>query len=158
MLTIRNRITLLIALTATAVLTSRSAEADPVDEFIRSYGAIATEARSVWNKAQLQQSTISDKRLHLQIEISNLGERTSRFTAEVQIFQAGHLQAQLEAKRKVLGKPYERLVSLSNRAQILGTWLSLLSAYFEISWPIYLQAVTETYNTWEMLEKLLKET
>ena len=112
MLTIRNRITLLIALTATAVLTSRSAEADPVDEFIRSYGAIATEARSVWNKAQLQQSTISDKRLHLQIEISNLGERTSRFTAEVQVSRPGIFKLSLRRSGKVLGKPYERLVSL----------------------------------------------
>jgi hypothetical protein len=154
MLTIRHRDALFITLMATAALASWSAEADPVDDFVRSYGAIAAEARSVWNKAQLQQPTISDKRLRLQIEISNLGERTSRLTAEVQTFQAGHLQAQLEAKRKVRGKSYERLVLLSNRAQILGAWLSLLSAYFEIGRPIYLQAATQTYNTWEMLEKL----
>jgi hypothetical protein len=145
---------LFMALMASVVLASWNVEAEPVDDFVRRYAALAAEARSVWNEARLQQPTISDKRLRLQIEILNLSERTYLLTAEVQTFLTGFLESRLESKVLTKSKLSERLTLVANRGQLLGAWLSLLSAYFDSGRPIYLQVATQTYNTWEMLEKL----
>jgi hypothetical protein len=149
----QGRDALFIALMAAAVLASWSTAADAADEFIRRYKVIAAEARSVWKKAQLQQSTVSEKRLRLEIELSNLGERISNLMTEVDTFRAGHLQAQLDSNTQIKSKSYERLTVLANCGHLLATWLRLVATYFETGRPIYLQAATPTYNTWEMLEE-----
>jgi hypothetical protein len=153
MRTIRSCDALFITLMVTVVLASSRAEDDPSDDFVKRYEAIAAEARSVWNKAQLRQPTISEKRLRLEIEISNLSERVYLLAQEIQTFRAGHLQAQLDSKTRIKSKPYERLILLANRAQLLEAWLSLLSVYFETGRPVCLQAATPTYNSWEMLDR-----
>jgi hypothetical protein len=144
---------LFITLMTTAVVAPWNVAANPADEFIRKYGLIAAEARSVWKKAQLQSSTISEKRLRLQIESLNLGERISNLMENVDTFMAGQLQAQLDSNIRIKSKSYERLTVLANCGHLLSVWLRLLATYLETGQPIYLQAATPTYNTWEMLEK-----
>jgi hypothetical protein len=153
----RGREILFMAVMATAVLVSWSAAADSADEFIRRYIIIATEARSLWNKAQLQPSTLSEKRVRLETELLKLTERQAYLMADVDTFRTGHAQAQLDAKRLIPSRSYERLTVLGNCGALLSAWLRLVVTYFETGQPIYLQAATTTYNTWEILEKFRAE-